>query len=123
MISTENTIPELILSKVCEYYKVDVRKVKGNSRQGDLVKVRQIYAYITYQITKTTLEKIGELINRNHSYMTYSVSKVRGFLDTYPRIALEIREIKNNIAENSCQIVVYDVDLLSLSKGYSKSVI
>ena len=122
MIRIENT-PELILSKVCEYYKVDIRKVKGNSRQGDLVKVRQIYAYITYQITKLTLEKIAELINRNHSSMTHSISRVRGFIDTYPRIALEIKEIKNNITETPCQIVVYDVDLLSLAKGYSKSII
>lgn len=118
-----NTSPELILSKVCEYYQVDIKKVKGISKQGDLVKSRQIYAYITYQITNITLEKIGELINRNHSSMTHSIKKIRGFLDTYPQIGLEIKEIKNNITKNSCSIVVCDVDLLSLTKGYSKSVI
>ena len=115
-----NTFPELILSKVCEYYNVDKKKVKSLSRRADLVKARQVYSFICSSITELTRERVGEIINRDHSSISHAISKINQLTDVYPGFKTEIKHITDLIESCSCTIEVKDVNLLLQAEMNSK---
>lgn len=107
-----NTLPELILSKVCEYYKVDKAKVISISKKGNLPKARHVYSYLASSMTTLTREKVGEIINRDHSSVTFAIAKIGGLCKIYADMNIEVMEIKNLIQAIDISIEVKDVNLL-----------
>jgi len=56
-----------ILRVICDINNVDICRVKGKSRDIDLITARREYCYFACQLTKKSLKKIGSEINKDHA--------------------------------------------------------
>jgi len=65
--------PEDVLNKVIDVTKYDIDALKSKWRKRELVEARQAYMIISKKITKSSLDDIGKLINRNHSTVLHAI--------------------------------------------------
>ena len=98
-----NTLPtpELVISQVCKFYSVDEATLKGTQRNRGTVEARHVAVYLMRKLTNLSSPEIGEVLNRDHATILYSVKQVEQKLaknDT--DIQNHIRDITANI--NSC---------------------
>ncbi|MBQ8406602.1 MAG: chromosomal replication initiator protein DnaA [Clostridia bacterium] len=92
----EEITQETVLSAVCSYYKVKREDIVGKSRNADLVKARQICAYLIYEMLSPPYASIGKLLGgRDHTTMMHSCQKVEKLLGLNDRYAKEVDDIKN----------------------------
>ena len=98
-----NTLPtpELVISQVCKFYSVDEPTLRGTQRNRGTVEARQVAVYLMRKLTNLSSPEIGEVLNRDHATILYSVKQVEQKLaknDT--DMQNHIRDITANI--NSC---------------------
>ena len=98
-----NTLPtpELVISQVCKFYSVDEATLRGTQRNRGTVEARQVAVYLMRKLTNLSSPEIGEVLNRDHATILYSVKQVEQKLaknDT--DMQNHIRDITANI--NSC---------------------
>ena len=98
-----NTLPtpELVISQVCKFYSVDEATLKGTQRNRGTVEARHVAVYLMRKLTNLSSPEIGEVLNRDHATILYSVKQVEQRLkknDT--EMQNHIRDITANI--NSC---------------------
>lgn len=90
----ELSVPE-ILDFVCKYYNISPSDVKGKKRKREIVQARHIVMLISKEHTETSLAAIGaELGGRSHSTIIHGVNKIIEDMETSPRIAEEVQDIK-----------------------------
>lgn len=66
-----------VAQKVCDYFRVDVQRVRSASRQQSLVQARQMAMYLVREMTATPLTQIGRYFgNRDHTTVMYACRKV-----------------------------------------------
>lgn len=70
-----------ILRVICDINNVSINKVKGISRDPDLVTARREYCYFACQLTKKSLGNIGAEINKDHANVLYHKGVILGWLD------------------------------------------
>lgn len=107
-----------IFAIVCEYYGFHQVPIKGKSRRDDIVKVRQMYCYLANEYSKETYQKIGNVINREHATVIFSINKIRMQKEVYRSITNEINELTEKILLPKC--VVSDIDLLLIAEYNTK---
>ncbi|MBQ8343555.1 MAG: chromosomal replication initiator protein DnaA [Clostridia bacterium] len=92
----ENVTPEKIIAAVCGYFKTKKEDLVGKSKKADLVKARQICAYVMCEMLTIPLDVIGEhLGGRDHTTIMYARDKMRDLEKLNARIEKEIDDIKN----------------------------
>lgn len=69
---------DLITRYVCEYLKIDEKKIRDKTRKQDVVHARQIAMYLAKELTRSDLKTIGlHFGGRDHSTVIHSVNAVR----------------------------------------------
>tara|TARA_R110000772_G_C13243985_1_gene433920 strand:- start:402 stop:941 length:540 start_codon:yes stop_codon:yes gene_type:complete len=64
------------LREILSYIEKDAGEpINGKSRKGRLIKYRVIYFALCYKYTDSSFDKIGGVINRNHSEMSHYKNK------------------------------------------------
>ncbi len=92
----EDVTPEKIITAVCGYFKTKKEDLVGKSKKADLVKARQICAYVMCEMLTIPLDVIGEhLGGRDHTTIMYARDKMRDLEKLNARIQKEIDDIKN----------------------------
>ena len=92
----EDVTPDTIFSAVCTYYKVKRADIEGKGKKADLVKARQICAYLMCEMLSLPLVSVGKILgNRDHTTIMYSRDKVEELLNLNERYAKEVDDIKN----------------------------
>ena len=92
----EDVTPEKILAAVCGYFKMKKEDVIGKSKKADLVRARQICAYLMCEMLTIPLDVIGEhLGGRDHTTIMYARDKMRDLEKLNTHIEKEIDDIKN----------------------------
>lgn len=82
-----------IVNKVCNHFGVTMHQLKSKVRLRTFVDARSIIAYLLSKSSiSITQEKIGLLLNRDHSSIAYYKTKVAGFTD----VNREYRELVNS---------------------------
>lgn len=110
---------EYILACVCEHFQITERQIFGRSRKHRVVEARQVYCYLSRRKTLYSLNEIGDLIDRDHATVLYSITQVENDCRNYPKLTEQYRNI---VELSSCiSIVPTDVNLLQMSINYSKS--
>jgi chromosomal replication initiator protein len=72
-----NPTPQLILSEVASFYKLDEPQITGKGRQASLVIARQTAMYLIREMTSMSLEQIGDKVfSRDHSTVSHSIQRV-----------------------------------------------
>jgi chromosomal replication initiation ATPase DnaA len=115
--------PETILSICSDVLNIPEAEIKGKSRKSKVVIARHIYCYIAYHKTETVSEKVGLVINRDHSTVIHALKKISGFLDVKDiTVTSQYNKIiKEMVVKHYNSLVVQDVNLLNLSQNYTKS--
>ncbi|MDR0293955.1 MAG: chromosomal replication initiator protein DnaA [Oscillospiraceae bacterium] len=93
-----NPTPQLIVSEVCAFYRLDERQITGKSRQAELVTARQTAMYLIRDMTDLSLEHIGEKVfSRDHSTVLHSIQRVEERRRDDPAYDNDIKTIAENI--------------------------
>lgn len=96
--SQEAVTPDKIISAVCGYFKQKREDLLGKSKKADLVKARQICAYLMCEMLSLPLVSVGEKLGgRDHTTIMYARDKMEKMEKLNDKIAKEIDDIKNII--------------------------
>lgn len=94
--STGEITPDSIISAVCGYYKYKREDLLGKGKKADLVKARQICAYLMCEMLTLPLISIGNIMGgRDHTTIMYSRDKVDELIKLNEKMAKEVDDIKN----------------------------
>ena len=94
----EDITPETILTAVCGYFKQSREDLIGKNKKADLVKARQICAFLMCEMLSLPLVAIGEILGgRDHTTIMYARDKMEKLQSLNTRVQKEIDDIKNII--------------------------
>lgn len=90
---------EKIIEKVSEYYKIQIKDIKGRSRKREFVKARFISMYLIRNNTSLKLKTIGDIVGRDHTTVLHSLQTIQNTLSLHYDTDLrdELNEIKRII--------------------------
>lgn len=92
---------ETIKRIVADYYQMpmDVYEKKKKSREGDVMKLRQVMAYVTRTLfPKTPLKAIGKSLGGfNHATILNSVKRMKNLIETEKKLGTEVNSIIDTI--------------------------
>jgi chromosomal replication initiator protein len=92
----EDITPEKVIAAVCGYFKQKKDDLLGKSKKADLVKARQICAYLMCEMLSLPLVSVGEKLGgRDHTTIMYARDKMEKLETLNDKIAKEIDDIKN----------------------------
>ncbi|MBQ8885984.1 MAG: chromosomal replication initiator protein DnaA [Clostridia bacterium] len=92
----EDVTPESIIAGVCGYYKFKKEDLLGKGKKADLVKARQICAYLMCELLTLPLVSIGNILGgRDHTTIMYSRDKIEKLITLNDKIAKEVDDIKS----------------------------
>ena len=92
----EDITPDGIVNAVCTYFKQKREDLIGKGKRADLVKARQICAYLLCDMLSLPLVSIGNILGgRDHTTIMYARDKMEKLASLNDRIAKEIDDIKN----------------------------
>ncbi len=92
----EDITPDSIVNAVCTYFKQKREDLIGKGKRADLVKARQICAYLLCDMLSLPLVAIGHILGgRDHTTIMYARDKMEKLASLNDRIAKEIDDIKN----------------------------
>ncbi len=91
----EEVTPEKIISAVCDYYKVSKAELLGKSRKAEIVKPRQVCAYLICDILSLPLIAIGKELKRDYTTIINARDKIEKLIKLNDKIAKEVDDIRN----------------------------
>lgn len=92
----EEITPEKILSAVCSYFKQSKEDLLGKGKKADLVKARQICAFLLCEMLSLPLVSIGNILGgRDHTTIMYARDKMEKLYSLNDKIAKEVEDIKS----------------------------
>lgn len=96
-ISREVSI-DYIQKSVCEYYSVQVEKLREKTRKRAIVQARQLSMYLAKSFTKNSLKVIGKHFGgRDHSTVIHSCQAVKDLMDTDKEFLEQVKELEKKI--------------------------
>ena len=92
----EDVTPEKIIAAVCSYFKQKKDDLLGKGKKADLVKARQICAFLMCEMLSLPLVSVGNILGgRDHTTIMYARDKMEKLAKLNDKIAKEIDDIKN----------------------------
>ncbi len=91
----EDVTPERVVSAVCGYFKITKAELLGKSKKAELVKARQICAFVMCDMLSMPLQVLGKTLERDHTTIMYARDKMKKQASLNDRIAKEIDDIRN----------------------------
>jgi chromosomal replication initiator protein len=83
---------------VCEYFKIPEDLVRAKTRKREVVQARQVAMYFCKQLTQHSLKTIGlHFGGRDHSTVIHGNQSVENQIETDPKFADMIKEIRQKI--------------------------
>lgn len=83
---------DAIISLVCRQYQVSYEDMQSDSRKRQRVEARQMCAYLLAQVLKLTSYEIGDVIRRDRSTASVSISVIEGLLSVRDDITIKNKE-------------------------------
>ncbi len=91
----EDVTPEKIIGAACGYFRVTKAELLGKSKKAELVKARQICAYLMCDMLSLPLQVLGKAMDRDHTTIMYARDKMKKQASLNDRTAKEIDDIRN----------------------------
>jgi chromosomal replication initiator protein len=92
---------DAILKAVASQYNISVNDLRSKKRQQNIAVVRQVAFYLMKKLTHYSLQAIGNFIGgRDHSTVTYAVTKVETLFNKDRSFAHKIKTIEQKILIN-----------------------
>ncbi len=89
--------PNLILDIVANHYGIDPDDIISKKRTSKVTVPRHVFMYLCRDMTNTTLEGIGALLERDHSTVKHGVDKIEEEIKTDNKMKEKIEMLKNII--------------------------
>ncbi|MHA8138069.1 chromosomal replication initiator protein DnaA [Lactobacillaceae bacterium Scapto_B20] len=88
-----------ILEKVASYYNVSVDDIKGKKRYKEIVAPRQVAMYLSRELTKVSLPKIGQAFGgKDHTTVIHAYDKIKKAIDNDdPQVKDEVTDLKTEL--------------------------
>lgn len=93
----ETVTPEAVIKSVCSYYKISKSDLLGKNKKQEIVRARQICAYLMCEMLSLPLVNVGKLLARDHATIIHSRDKIANFIKVNDRVAKDVDDIKNII--------------------------
>ncbi len=94
----EDITPDGIIAAVCGYFKQRKDDLLGKGKKADLVKARQICAYLMCDMLSLPLVSVGNILGgRDHTTIMYARDKMEKLKSLNAKIDKEIDDIRNII--------------------------
>ena len=98
IVDTENAYaPDYIIARVADYYNITPEEITGKGKTRNVSDARQMAIFLTRKLTGLTLEKIGSIMNRDHSTVLHSIKIMEKNLANDPRLMDTLRDVQANI--------------------------
>ncbi|MGB0356701.1 MAG: chromosomal replication initiator protein DnaA [Cytophagales bacterium] len=92
---------EYLLKVVANYYQLTIACIKGQARDKDVSRPRQLVMYLCRKYTEKTFRAIGKMLGgRDHSTVKYGNKKIRGGLKKDGKLRAACEEIEEIIKRN-----------------------
>lgn len=89
---------DVITKVVCEYLRIDEKKIRDKTRKKEIAEARQIAMYLSKMMTNSTLKMIGlHFGGRDHSTVIHAVTEIENMINTNSRSKEMVDEIRNKI--------------------------
>jgi chromosomal replication initiator protein len=89
---------DIIAKVVCEYFKIDEKKIRDKTRKKEIVEARQISMFLSKTMTNSTLKMIGlHFGGRDHSTVIHAVNEIENQIKLNNKFKDQIDEIKNKV--------------------------
>ena len=82
---------------VAAWFGFKVKEIKQGSRQADLAWARQVAIYFCRELTQVTNKDCGAIFGVDHSYTSKAVCVVANRIETEPRTAQDIAELRTHL--------------------------
>ena len=83
---------------MCGYYKYKREDILGKGKKADLVKARQICAYLMCEMLSLPLISIGKVMGgRDHSTIIYARDKIADLMRLNDSVAKAVTDIKSAV--------------------------
>ena len=93
--------PATILDAVSRYYNVPMDVIKGEKRNNEIIKCRQMAMYLIREMTGLSLPEIGkEMGGKNHTTVLYSIKKIKETIMQDPKMGKTAAELMENIKKS-----------------------
>ncbi|MBQ3110750.1 MAG: chromosomal replication initiator protein DnaA [Clostridia bacterium] len=90
---------EYIIEYCAKFYNVAPEKIYSNSQKHDITKIRQISFYLCKEVLDLSLQKIGQVCNRDHTTVLHGIKKIEKLMkeDKVFKETMEmlVKDIKN----------------------------
>jgi hypothetical protein len=91
--------PEDLTRVVCEHYSVTPDDIQGKSRTQKLVKPRQRWAYLAYEVLKLSYPQIGRYLGgRDHTTTLHAHRKITELVNSDVVVRAEIDALKARLS-------------------------
>ena len=92
----EAVTPDKIVNAVCGYFKQSREDLIGKGKKADLVKARQICAFLLCEMLSLPLVSVGNILGgRDHTTIMYARDKMEKVASLNDKVAKEIDDIRN----------------------------
>jgi chromosomal replication initiator protein len=97
----EEVTPEKILDAVCSHFKQKKDDLVGKGKKADVVKARQICAFLLCDMLSMPLVAVGNFLGgRDHATIIYARDKIEKLIKLNERVAKEVDDIKSIVLKN-----------------------
>lgn len=93
----ETVTPEKIIRSVCSYYKITKGELMSKDKRAEIVRARQICAYLMCDMLSLPLVNVGKSLNRDHSTVIHARDKIAKDVKVNDRVAKDVDDIRNVI--------------------------
>ena len=89
----KTTVGEVI-SAVADYYNVPEKSIAAQSRSREYTQARHVVAYLSKELTESSLTEIGLKIRRTHATVLHSIAYVKSQMEIDPVMRQQIAQIE-----------------------------
>ena len=90
--------PDVIISKVANYYQIKIEDLKGKSREQRYATPRQIAMFILREDSKINLSSIGKLFGgRDHSTVLHAIRRIQTDAATNQNLRRDLLSLRSSI--------------------------
>ena len=90
--------PEVIIAEICRVFRIDEKVVRGQQRDRDAVRSRQVAMYLIRRMSNSSYADIGkEFGGRDHTTVMHSIEQVEQRMAKDPSFAETVKAITSNI--------------------------
>ena len=83
---------------VCKYYNIPIEVLYMKTRKREIVQARQIAMFFAKNLTKDSLQTIGDGIgNKDHATVLHASKTINNLIDTNRQFKLQVEEIERLI--------------------------